>query len=503
MSFKKKIVKPQKNAKPKIIPTKRSFRQEARMSYYDNTRLNQRLIDEKGTEKFVDSMFQYRNAQTTYDVPGIDDSIPEGFVIEIKTTKVEELIDELAGKLARDQTSTMAIDLGIVQYEKNILPLVNEYYDLFYDVAFEYLRKDINDNGFIEADALQWLSPEQKAEYERILDIETNKAIENHLNDFPEDKSFLTKENVLKFAEENIELTTELPIKDLITLEETRNIVQERVFPVLVNNNRQYFADLANKRDYRHDKMFNSFMRRIAERRSRTDGSIKETKERLLLEIGQDEEKLKELLAKNQIKYNIEIKMTDETQKNELYDKKSWEDWATKLIETYGNGSSFEFPQVVTKLYLDHYANADISRYELLQTDPMDWFKDNLSKEERRQMFKKYYDENFGQIEGLEIGSLNAEVDLAEKKVSIGTGRVNAKYRDQGFYPYIRREMVNYADELGYTLITHAQPFDIPESQKAERLKQLTRHYASYGAKDKVKVYRREGENTIIRKPHE
>ena len=104
------------------------------------------------------------------------------------------------------------------------------------------------------------------------------------------------------------------------------------------------------------------------------------------------------------------------------------------------------------------------------------------------------YDEN-EQV----IGYTTFDIDIEEMKLNILKSYIEPEFRGLGLFPYIRREVINFADKYGLTVTTIASPFDdksISDKEYAKRRTQvLVDEYRSWGDT----VINKDG--TIIRKP--
>ncbi|HEC40285.1 hypothetical protein LCGC14_0495450 [marine sediment metagenome] len=418
MSFKKKVVRPQKVAKPKILPVETSERQKGREWYYRKSKLHERLEDEKTTEPFVQWVHQYRENWKTVDIPGVDDSIPEGYFIELETSTLNSLIEDLAVNQLFNERIKKSEKLNKENRGKDLTDLQKADPIGFELIWKTKLNQELNQNGWNNLPALSKFTPEQAKQYDEMLIEETIKVIERYERIDPDFEELYSYNNLIEYMNQD----QQFDIMESVKLEEARNEIKANLFPRVIDTNLEYFLELTkegstNKNPY--ESVYVSFMSSLAQMEllktnfDRIKGEVK-------AKIGNDEEKLKDFLKDNSIKYVVKIKM----------------------------------------------------------------FKN-----------QEGYDE--------EIAKLDAQVDIEEEKISIGTGEVNVRYRGQGLYPYLRREMINYADELGYKLDTTAQPFDIPDIEKQQRLFQLANHYESFGAKDKVRTRLGEESANILREPHD
>ncbi len=418
MSFKKKVVRPQKVAKPKILPVETSERQKGRQWYYRKSKLPERIEDEKTTEPYVQWVDEYREDWRKVDIPGVDDSIPEGFFIELETSTLDSLVEDLAVGQLMDERIKKTDKLSKENRNKDLTELQKEDPIGFELVWKTKLYQELNQSGWNDLPAISKFTPEQAKQYEDMLIEETIKIIERYERIDPDFEELYSYDNLIT----NMNQDRLFEIMESIKLEEARNEIKDNLFPRVIDSNLDYFLNLTkdgsvNKNPY--EAVYLSFMSSIAQTEL-IETNFDRIKAEVKHKIGNDEEKLKDFLKENDIKYVVKLKM----------------------------------------------------------------FK-NLEK----------YDE--------EIAKLDAQVDIKKKKISIGTGEVNHKFRGKGLYPYLRRELVNYADELGYSLDTTAQPFDIPDTEKQQRLFQLANHYESFGAKGKVRTSMGDESADILREPHD
>ncbi|KKN63152.1 hypothetical protein LCGC14_0504850 [marine sediment metagenome] len=104
MSFRKRL-KIKQTIGRKIFP----YRQQARSKYYENTKLRDRIRDERTTEPLADNFEDYIGNISSKDIPGVDDSIPDGFFVSDffpTQREVNEAIKEyyISQKIAQAKT---------------------------------------------------------------------------------------------------------------------------------------------------------------------------------------------------------------------------------------------------------------------------------------------------------------------------------------------------------------------------------------------------------------
>ncbi len=434
MSFKKKVIKPQRVAKPQKIQVNSSFRQQARQNYYSNTDFADRVIDEETTEPFVGTLEEYQFNELFYDVPGVDDSLPEGLKIEV------EMID--SRKTLIDAVIKDRLPLVIAEYaeeerealwedaRQDLKALVNENpnnRDLFIEIwGMEMFRKD----GKVKIATVGKFTEEMKEEFTNNLIATAPEWIEVYKKDYPQEAKHFTIENVGNTPEN---------LKSHWQLGNLQDSILRATIADHIKSNFDFYIDAMNDdKEASNNPLFElktKYVRdisyQIAENNTNT---LTDTLEVQYDSLNDDE--LMELLKENQISYN---------------------------------------------------AMANMYQYD---------------GEGRRTL----------------VGEIGLTVDPHLFKIRIKGGDIKAEFRNKGYYPYLRREVINLADSLSYDLITTASPSDFTthkkktpeyEEEKEKRISLLIDHYASYGNPDQTSVTREMSKETrrtianrIIRRSH-
>lgn len=112
------------------------------------------------------------------------------------------------------------------------------------------------------------------------------------------------------------------------------------------------------------------------------------------------------------------------------------------------------------------------------------------------------------------VGKLLFEYTPKTNHIHVIEGKLDKNYRGRGLYPYIRRELMNIADEKKLTISTRALPYELSNSSAFDKIavksrtEELEKHYASFSKPDKIIVDKESDEDVedvvyIHRQPNE
>ncbi len=140
-------------------------------------------------------------------------------------------------------------------------------------------------------------------------------------------------------------------------------------------------------------------------------------------------------------------------------------------IEYYKQSEKHEYKQLLRE-YFEYLFNHDpiafIEKYDMtgeVYDEIYDSFQSYIRREDGFEFVMemidggtlqaKMFDEN-----GHVIGYTSFDVEIREMKLNILKSYIEPEYRGRGLFPFIRREVINFADKYGLTVTTIASPFD-------------------------------------------